>query len=335
MKLFKRVMAVVMAVSIFAGCSRSEAPADDSSREKETITVQHALGTVEVPANPERVATIAWCNQDVPLALGIVPVGISKMNFAADRDGMHPWTRAAFEELGVELPNIYDDIDGWDYEAIADSEPDVILAGYSGLTQEEYDRLSEIAPVVAYPREPWVSTWREQTLINAEALGKKDEAEVLIRDTEKLISDTLEKYPDVKGKSVAFCWLSADDLGTFYIYTTKDPRAAYLEDLGMVVPESVRKLSEGTNDFSLTISAENADQFNDIDIIVTYGDEKLVEALQADSRLSVIPAVRNGAIVLLDSTSPIAAASTPSILSIPYALDTYLSMYEKAALKVK
>ena len=30
-------------------------------------------------------------------------------------------------------------------------QPDVILAAYSGLTQEEYDTLSKIAPVVAYP----------------------------------------------------------------------------------------------------------------------------------------------------------------------------------------
>ena len=37
-----------------------------------------------------------------------------------------------------------------DFEAISDANPDVILAAYSGITQEEYDTLSEIAPVVAY-----------------------------------------------------------------------------------------------------------------------------------------------------------------------------------------
>ena len=54
------------------------------------------------------------------------------------------------KELGVDNPNIFQDTDGLDFEAISDANPDVILAAYSGITQEEYDILSEIAPVVAY-----------------------------------------------------------------------------------------------------------------------------------------------------------------------------------------
>ena len=46
---------------------------------------------------------------------------------------------------------LFDETDGIDFEAVADTQPDVILASYSGLTQEEYDTLSKIAPVVAYP----------------------------------------------------------------------------------------------------------------------------------------------------------------------------------------
>ena len=52
-------------------------------------------------------------------------------------------------------------MDGLDYEAISDSNPDIILAAYSGITQEEYDLLSEIAPVVAYPENAWQTLWRD------------------------------------------------------------------------------------------------------------------------------------------------------------------------------
>ena len=38
-----------------------------------------------------------------------------------------------------------DRYDGIDFEAVADTQPDVILAAYSGLTQEDYDTLSKIA----------------------------------------------------------------------------------------------------------------------------------------------------------------------------------------------
>ena len=71
-------------------------------------------------------------------------------------------TAEKLKELGEENPNIFQDTDGLDFEAISDANPDVILAAYSGITQEEYDTLSEIAPVVAYQRAPWVASWREQ-----------------------------------------------------------------------------------------------------------------------------------------------------------------------------
>ena len=37
----------------------------------------------------------------------------------------------------------------------------MILAPYSGITEEQYELLSEIAPTVAYPDEPWTTPWRE------------------------------------------------------------------------------------------------------------------------------------------------------------------------------
>ena len=121
-------------------------------------------------------------NHDVPLALGVVPAGVSKGNYGElDENGLLPWTAEKYKELGVENPVVYDDVDGLDYEAISDSNPDVILAAYSGLTQEEYDLLSEIAPVVAYPEGAWQTGWRDQITMNATAIGKKDEGDALVK----------------------------------------------------------------------------------------------------------------------------------------------------------
>ena len=94
-------------------------------------------------------------------------------------------------------------MDGIDYEAISDSNPDVILAAYSGITQEEYDLLSQIAPVVAYPTEAWQTLWRDQININATAIGKKDEGEALVKELETLIKEKTSEYKDIKGKKAA------------------------------------------------------------------------------------------------------------------------------------
>ena len=59
------------------------------------VTIKHKLGTTVIEKKPERVATVQWENQEVPLALGIVPVGMAKANFGDDDgDGMLPWVGA-------------------------------------------------------------------------------------------------------------------------------------------------------------------------------------------------------------------------------------------------
>ena len=58
----------------FAGlCAALSAPAhaDDFP-----VTVEHAFGSTTIPARPERVATVAWANHEVPLALGINKSGL-------------------------------------------------------------------------------------------------------------------------------------------------------------------------------------------------------------------------------------------------------------------
>ncbi len=316
-----------------AATAQESASADADAQFPMTIT--HGLGETVIESKPESVVAIAWGNPDVPLALGIVPSGISEANFGPrDENGLLAWTAEAFEELGVE-PNVFDDTDGWDYEAIADCNPDVILAAYSGLSQEEYDRLSEIAPVVAYPEIAWTTTWQEETINDATALGLEAEGRALVEETEALIAEKLEEYPELEGKKVAFFWLSEDDLGTFYIYTNNDPRAAFLGDLGFVTPDSVTALIDDPTAFSITVSAENADLLNDVDIIITYGTDSLVTAMQADGRFANIPAVQNGAFVLLDSNDVLAAASTPTVLSIPYCIDDYLAALNEAAEKIQ
>ncbi len=300
------------------------------------ITIPHAYGETIIEKAPERIATISWGNQDVPLALGVVPVGVSKANYGVGPDeNLLPWTASGFAALGVDTPVVFDDTDGLDYEAINDAKPDVILAAYSGITQEEYDRLSEIAPVVAYPTVAWQTGWRDQIILDAAGIGMKAEGEELVMSLEQLIEDKAAAYPEIKGKKAAFFWFSPTDLGNAYIYMPADPRAAYLTDLGMSFPDSVMQLSADNQSFAVQISAENFDKLTDLDIIISYGDETLLSALQADPLAGTIPAVKNGAVVVIQDGSHLSASCTPSALSIPATIDEYLALIAQAAGKVQ
>jgi iron complex transport system substrate-binding protein len=296
------------------------------------VSVEHALGTTVIDEEPQRVATVAWANQEVPLALGVVPVGMAAANFGDDDgDGVLPWVSERLEELGAETPVLFDETDGIDFEAVADTDPDVILAGYSGLTQEDYDTLSEIAPVVAYPEAPWATPWREVIEINAAGMGMAQEGEELVADIEQQIADRLTEVPQLEGRSTMFMThVDTTDLSEVSFYTPFDTRSAFFEDLGLTAPQSVVDASEDPTQFSGTVSAEQVDAFDDVDIIVTYGDQGLVDALEADPLLSQIPAVRSGAVVLLPDT-PLGTAANPTPLAIPWVLDEYVDLLAAAA----
>ncbi|WP_165063853.1 iron-siderophore ABC transporter substrate-binding protein [Marisediminicola senii] len=335
------LLTAAMATIAAVGLTACGGTADDSTdgaapaaaAEGFPITVESALGTATIEEKPERVATVNWANHEVPLALGVVPVGMAMANFGDDDgDGLLPWVSEKLDELGGETPVLFDETDGIDFEAVADTDPDVILAAYSGLTQEDYDTLSEIAPVVAYPEAPWATSWRDVITVNAAGMGMAEEGEQLVADIEGEISTAAAEYPQLEGKSTMFLThVDPTDLSEVSFYTSHDTRSAFFEDLGLSTPSSVEEASADNDQFSGTVSAEQVDVFSDVDIIVTYGDDELISTLEGDPLLSQMPAVANGAIVALDGSGPLGTAANPTPLAISWVLDDYLALLAEAA----
>ncbi|MEU3229376.1 iron-siderophore ABC transporter substrate-binding protein [Nocardiopsis alba] len=325
--------AVLMTAGLVACSPGGTEEASEASGDWEPITIEHALGTTTIENRPERVATVNWANHEVPLALGVVPVGMASADFGDDDgDGVLPWVDERLEELDAETPVLFDETDGIDFEAVADTAPDVILAAYSGLTQEDYDTLSEIAPVVAYPETAWGTPWREMIEINSRALGLEEEGRELVTELEGEIEEAVADHPEIEGRSTMFLThVDTTDLSEVGFYTTHDTRALFFEDLGMSTPASVAEVSAETDLFALTRAAEQADVFDDVDIIVTYGGEETVEALEGDPLLSQMPAVEKGAVVSLPGDAPLGTAANPTPLSISWVLDDYLSLLAEAA----
>lgn len=326
--------------TLLAACGRSKSASSTTSGK--TISIKHVYGTTEVPADATKVATVAWANQDVLLALGIMPLGFSKQTWGVtDGSGMLPWTKEKVDELtanGAAQPKLFDDDGGVKInpQAVNATKPEVILAVYSGMSKEEYETLSKIAPTVPYPKVAWGTPWRETIAINATAVGKKAEGEKLVADLEKQVADAVAKHPQIKGKAAAFCYTAEGDATKFGYYTTADPRTAFLSDLGMKVPASVEKASkENASAFNVDVSTENADSLNDFDLIVMYGTESDLAAMQANSLLSQVRAIKNGAVAFVGNSDPMAASTNPGPLSIPWGIEKYVGLIATAAGKVK
>ena len=309
------------------GTSRASGSGDAAASEAGfPVVLDHALGQTTVPEKPERVAAVAWANHEVPLALGIVPVGMSKATWGDDDgDGVLPWVEAKLEELGSDTPVLFDETDGIDFEAVAATDPDVILAAYSGLTQEEYDTLSKIAPVVAYPEIAWGTSVQQMIDLNSRALGLQAEGEQLIEDIDAEVQGALDNHPKMRDTKFLFSYIDPSDFSKIGFYTSHDTRPGFLAELGLPLPEVVTQESAKTDGFYAEISAEQADRLADVDVLVTYGDPQgdLVEQLQADPLLSQIPAVKAGHVAVLADATPLAASANPSPLSIGWGIDRY------------
>lgn len=331
--------AVTTGLAACATDSGSSTNASDAagSDTAETITINHALGTTEIKGTPKRVATVAWMNHEVPLALGVMPVGMSKATWGdEDGDGMMPWVKDKVAELGGDTPVLFDETDALPFEQIANTKPDVILASYSGITKEDYEQLSKIAPTVAYPEQAWGTNMEQMIELNSKAIGKEKEGKKLLEDLNKQVKDAFDAHPEFKDKKVMMSGFAGDDKPNMIgFYTSHDSRAGFLERAGFGVPDIVKKTSDKEKGFWAEISAENPDEFSDVDAIVAYGtgdkakDEEILKGLQADPLRGRIPAIRDGHVVFLGNGT-LASGANPSPLSIPYNLKEYFDAIAQA-----
>jgi iron complex transport system substrate-binding protein len=292
------------------------------------VTIAHAYGETTIPAKPQRIVTWGWASQDAVIALGEVPVGIPYFGYGGDENGALIWTKQAVAALGADFPAILPDT-GRDppIEAIAALQPDLILAVYSGISEEQYKVLSGIAPVVAFPETAWDTSWQQTIAITGEAMGKKPEAEALVADLEQFIADETARYPELAGATFAAI---AEWNGAINVYGNLDSRVQFLVDAGLVSAPSVADLAQG-QDLYFLLSFENLDQLTS-DVLVSYFETPEAEAaFLGNGVVALAPQVAGGAVAAIVGAELINAVSPPSALSLKWGYPQYIKLIADAA----
>lgn len=291
------------------------------------VTITHAHGETVIPAEPQRIVTWGWSNEDAVIALGVIPVGMPFQSYGGGDNGIHDWVEDALEAAGAETPTILDAGDP-PIEQIAALTPDLIIAAYSGITAEQYAVLSGIAPTIAYSGAPWSTSWQDLTLIVGKALGKEAEAQALVDDTTAWVEAEFAKYPELKQVTFA----SANDYdGSMAVYAPLDARMKFLTDFGMVMNPSVATLAPAGDAFYYPLSYELFDQL-EADIFITYYEEQsALDEWLATPQAQTYPPIVNGGLAVLVGTENVASVSPPSILSLRWGVPRYLEILGAAA----
>src|SRR5689334_12410091 len=142
-------VAAGLLVLVVAGCGVGDPPkAAENTGNQETssdapvtfpIEVEHKYGTTTIAKKPEKIVTLGLSDQDVVLALGKKPIGA--IDWFKERPyGLWPWTTKLW---GDTPPEIVGERDDYNLEKILNLKPDLVLAQYSGMSQDQYDELSK------------------------------------------------------------------------------------------------------------------------------------------------------------------------------------------------
>ena len=212
----------------------------------------------------------------------------------------------AIDELGGEKPTILDNATyELSIEELLAADPDVLIAPYSGLTQEEYDAVTKAGiPVVAPEEALWSTPWRDVITDTGKALGLEPEAEELVGSLDAQVADAAAAHPEFADTTIAYI---DDDVDTLYVYLPADPRVEILEDLGFVSPASIGELDTGESTFYTTVSYENIDKI-DAQVIFTQAEEQgTLDEFLASDRGQLIPAVAKGAVAPIVGEENVAA----------------------------
>lgn len=207
------------------------------------------------------------------------------------------------------------------YEAIAALDPDLILGLYSGLTRNQYDTLTRIAPTVAQPAgfPDYGVPWQEATMITGKVLGKSAEAQELVTGIEARFEQVREQHPEFAGKTAAAAGWNGP--GLYFVYGPDDPKTRFLASLGFTIPDMINNLGD---DFGLEVSPERLDLMNhDLAVWFTSTTPELIPELKASQFYQSQRVAREGRDLFLgpDDKELNGAISWSPVLSLPIAID--------------
>ncbi|OZM72069.1 iron ABC transporter substrate-binding protein [Amycolatopsis antarctica] len=319
-----RLLAAALACTLLAACGGSggeQQPEASGSGGTLPVTITHKYGSTEV-TKADRVVTLGLSDHEVALALGVKPIGA--VDWFKERPfGVYPWQQ---EKWNGTQPEIVGERDDFDIEKIIELQPDVVIAQYSGMTKEQYDKLSEFFPVVAQPTgfADYAAPWRDMTRAIGTAMGKATEAEGLIKGVEDKFAAARQQHPEFAEQTMVVA--DSFEPGVYSAFAGHDPKLQFMLDLGFQAPQQLMDLPKEKN--ATEVGSEGL-PLMDVDRLVWLAsDTAMQQRVEADPLYAKLKVVTENRDLFIPYSDPPlgAAVSFGTVLSMPYAIDQLVPM---------
>jgi iron complex transport system substrate-binding protein len=320
-------LALVAGLGLLTGCGDDAGGAEPASSAGAPaaaypVTLTHKLGSATVPAAPQRIVALSDADLDALLLLGVQPVGIAE---SSGEGGVTDWAKP----LLTGKPTVLTAGDtGFDIEKIAALAPDLILAGGDYYIDDEYAKLSRLAPTTAYEttgafEDPWQATLRQV----AKAVGRTARAEQVVTEVEGKVAKAKTDFPELAGKEFTLSQMwEAGSIGV--LRSADDSGVKMLNDFGMKLAPAVAALRG--EDFAVQLSLEKVAVLDANVTLIYYTEPGLRTALEGNALFKGLGSVQRGSYVAL-SNAQFSALRTPTPLSVQYLIANVLPAISTAA----
>ena len=286
-KVLKAIVATCMTAMMFVGCASNGTANEDKTTEN-TVTVTDVRGDVEIPADPQRIVDLSG-NSDILSILGYDVVGTANSD-AYDYTKFPSYLEETLK--GAEILG-YSMQDTMDVEAVMNLNPDLIVI--STVQEKMYDALSEIAPTVMIQLE--ALNWKDDVRALAKVFNKEDVANEWIANYENKAKEAGDKIKAEYGEDTTYLSFLASG-GQFFIFDGAGFGDVLYNDMGLAKPAGMPEQT----DISLpVVTYEGLAAIQSDYIFVIATDEDLAQ-LEANSIWNNLPAVKNGNVVVLESS---------------------------------
>jgi len=299
------------------------------------VQIEHVYGATVIDQQPLRIATLGYACADVCMELGVVPVGIPA--YVQRNFGPSLWFNKAANDLGVAVPQQYRDNVEIPLGALKALKPDLILAVNSGISRQDYEALSKIAPVVAQPGESFNTDWRTTTTTVGKALGRQKEAAEIIVSVEKDIADALSGYSGFTGTTFNYLAVRAAIGADIEVFPTESNPVRILKDFGLrtseVLPSIMTQgkiIQEPQSPRTITWESRRAAELV-ADINVVAIDASELKTIQSNDTLASIPGDGRETVLTVNSLDNALAFVEGSPLGVKWIIWTFMGELARGA----
>ena len=286
-KVLKAIVATCMTAMMFVGCASNGTANEDKTTEN-TVTVTDVRGDVEIPADPQRIVDLSG-NSDILSILGYDVVGTANSD-AYDYTKFPSYLEETLK--GAEILG-YSMQDTMDVEAVMNLNPDLIVI--STVQEKMYDALSEIAPTVMIQLE--ALNWKDDVRALGKVFDKEDVANEWIANYEAKAKEAGDKIKAKYGDNTTYLSFLASG-GQFFVFDGAGFGDVLYKDMGLAKPAGMPEQT----DISLPVVTYEGLAAIQADYIFAIATEEDLAQLEANSIWNNLPAVKNGNVVILESS---------------------------------